>query len=164
MRSERRESHGVTRRGGIASLSVETDNRVQCGVTVVSELQLLQPHSRQGAERSARHHVRTGSMTGLCLASGPWSTLLNPFGPTLVISTSSSFSISIMPWTSVSPTTSPPLLVIQRVSGSIQPHPVLSCPIVSQGSTNAMYLGGNHLEFDMNPGRTTYRAVCSCRP
>ena len=62
MRSERRELHGVTRRGGIASLSVETDNRVQCGVTVVSELQLLQPHSRQGAERSARHHVRTGSM------------------------------------------------------------------------------------------------------
>ena len=35
---------------------------VQCRVTVVSELQLLQPHSRQGAERSARHHVRTGSM------------------------------------------------------------------------------------------------------
>ena len=120
---------------------------VQCRVTVVSELQLLQPHSRQAL--STQHD--TTCVQGLCLASGPWSTLLNPFGPTLVISTSSSFSISIIPWTSVSPTTSPPLLVIQRVSGSIQPHPVLSCPIASQGSTSVMASGGNHLEFDMNP-------------
>lgn len=128
-----------------------------CQWVQVSELQLLH------TERSARHHYDTTCVQGLCL--GPWSTLLNPFGPTLVISTSSSFSIPIIPWTSVSPTTSPPLLVIQRVSGSIQPHPALSCPIVSQGSTSAMDLGGNHLEFDMNPGRTaTYRAVCSCRP
>ena len=126
MRSERRESDGVSRRGGIASLSVETDNRVQCGVTVVSELQLLQPHSRQAL--STQHD--TTCVQGLCLASGPWSTLLNPFGPTLVISTSSSFSISIIPWTSVSPTTSPPLLVIQRVSGSAGPSsPIQSCHV-----------------------------------